>query len=680
MRITKAFIEKIKKSPAQTAAELTDDELTKLLKRFADAYYNTGNSLIEDKIYDILFDILKERDPDNPFFKEVGASVKVNKQKVKLEYPMGSLDKVKPNTGALEIWIKKFKGPYVLSDKLDGVSAQIYNDNGNLKMFTRGKGNDEGNIGEDISHLLKYINIGKIENLPKNASIRGELIIKRSDFDKIKKDYKNIRNTVSGIVNSKKLDEDFSKIAKLVNFISYAILNPELSQQQQMIQLEKWKINVVDYKIVKKLEQNDLEEYLKDRRKTSSYDVDGIVCMDSSKVHKLVPGYPPYGFAFKMVLDDQFTTATIKQIIWEPSMDSYLKPVVEIIPVELGGTTITYATANNAKMVWDNKLGKGAQIKIIRSGDVIPTIMEVIKPAKNPDMPDIPYVWNETEVDIIIDYDEDIDDDILNKVKTKILTHFFRIIGVRYLSEGIIAKLVDNNYDTAGKILGAQPEDLYDIEGLGEKSINKIFKEIESKMKTVQLHTFMAATHLFGRGFAERKLKEILKVYPNILYETWTKKELFTRINNINGFSDIMANKFIENVDDFKQFCNELQHIYDITHIIKKKELKEVKKVKKVKTDSETESETETETESETEITTNSELLDKTIVFTGTRDKTLEIFIENSGGKVSTSVSKKTSIVVHSDNPDSSNAKYVKAKELNVKLMSISEFKKKYQK
>ena len=70
----------------------------------------------------------------------------------------------------------------------------------------------------------------------------------------------------------------------------------------------------------------------------------------------------------------------------------------------------------------------------------------------------------------------------------------------------------------------------------------------------------------------------------------------------------------------------------------------------------------------------------KTIVFTGTRDKTLEIFIENSGGKVSTSVSKKTSIVVHSDNPDSSNAKYVKAKELNVKLMSISEFKKKYQK
>jgi NAD-dependent DNA ligase len=131
----------------------------------------------------------------------------------------------------------------------------------------------------------------------------------------------------------------------------------------------------------------------------------------------LVPGYPEYGIAFKMVLDDQFTIATIKQIIWEPTMDSYLKPLVEINPVELVGTTVTFATAHNAKFVESNKLGKGAKIKIIRSGDVIPYIMEVVEPAKKPSMPDIPYVWNETEVDILIDYDEEIDEEVLNKVK-----------------------------------------------------------------------------------------------------------------------------------------------------------------------------------------------------------------------------------------------------------------------
>ncbi len=653
MKITKAFIDKVKKSPAKFAEDLDDEDLVKLLKKLADAYYNTGTPLVEDKVYDILFDVLKERDPDNPFFKEVGATVKVDRKKVTLPYPMGSLEKVKPTTGTLEPWLKKFKGPYVISDKLDGVSAQIHNDNGTLKMYTRGEGDDEGNVGEDITHLLKYVNAGEVSNLPKNSSIRGELIIKRSDFDKIKDTYKNIRNTVSGIVNSKTVN---LKFAKLVNFVSYAVLYPELNQEEQMKQLEKWDINIVEYKVVKKLTQEYLEEYFKDRRLNSEYDVDGIVCIDSSKVHKLVPGYPEYGIAFKMVLDDQFTIATIKQIIWEPTMDSYLKPLVEINPVELVGTTVTFATAHNAKFVESNKLGKGAKIKIIRSGDVIPYIMEVVEPAKKPSMPDIPYVWNETEVDILIDYDEEIDEEVLNKVTVKLLTHFFKTIGVKFLSEGILTKLVDNGYDSISKILGADEEDLHEIDGLGEKSITKIYKEIENKIENVDLHTFMAATHLFGRGMGTRKLKEIIKKYPNILYENWSRKELIEKINNIDGFSDIMTKKFVENLDKFKTFCKEVQKVYDISHIIKKKE--ESKEKEKTKT--------------------NSKFNNLTVVFTGVRDKDLQELIENNGGKVSSSVSKKTNIVIHAEVPDTTNSKYEKAKELKIKLMTLSQFKKEY--
>jgi NAD-dependent DNA ligase len=655
MKITKALIEKVKSNPTDIAESMSDEDLTKLLTKLSDAYYNTDTPLVEDSVFDILFDALKIRDPTNNFFKEAGAPVKVERKKVKLVYPMGSLNKIKPTSGDLDTWIKKFKGPYILSDKLDGVSAQIYNDNGELKMYTRGKGTDEGNVGEDISHLLKYINVGNSTLLPKDASIRGELIIKRENFEKIKDQFKNIRNTVSGVVNSKTLD---TRIAKLVDFVAYSILNPSYSQEKQMLQLEEWKVNVVEYKTIKTISIKILEENFKDRRKNSMYDVDGIVCIDSSKVHKLIPGYPEYGFAFKMVLDDQYTIATIKKIIWEPSMDSYLKPVIEIDPVELGGTTVTFATAHNAKMVYDNKLGKGAKIKIVRSGDVIPYIMEVTQPAKKPDMPDIPYVWNETEVDIMIDYDEEIDEEILDKVKVKLLTHFFKYIGVKFLSEGLITKLVENGYDSISEILGADEKDLYTIDGLGKKSITKIYKEINDKMKTVNLYTFMAATHLFGRGFAERRIKEILKVFPNILHEKWTKKELKKNIIGIDGFSDITAAQFADNLEEFKQFCVDLNKIYDISHITKKKDIKK-------------------------DITENKEkgndkLKGKTVVFTGVRDKDLELYIENSGGKVSTSVSKNTNIVIHSDNPDTSNSKYEKAKELKIKLISITDFKKEF--
>jgi NAD-dependent DNA ligase len=155
----------------------------------------------------------------------------------------------------------------------------------------------------------------------------------------------------------------------------------------------------------------------------------------------------------------------------------------------------------------------------------------------------------------------------------------------------------------------------------------------------------MAATHLFGRGFAERRIKEILKVFPNILHEKWTKKELKKNIIGIDGFSDITAAQFADNLEEFKQFCVDLNKIYDISHITKKKDIKK-------------------------DITENKEkgndkLKGKTVVFTGVRDKDLELYIENSGGKVSSSVSKNTNIVIHSDNPDTSNSKYEKAKELN---------------
>lgn len=650
MRITKTLLKEINNNPEKYATYTEIDILVEILLKFNESYHSTDKPLVSDQVYDILYDKLKERDPDNAFFKKIGAKVKITKEEVKIPFPMGSLSKIKPDTGFLEPWLDKFKGPYVISDKLDGVSAQIYNDPKlGIKMYTRGEMTDEGNIGQDITDLLKYIDCGNIKSIPVGTSIRGELIINKKDFENANSKYKNIRNAVIGIVGTKKdLDINF---AKLVKFMTYAIIYPEYTQEEQLKLLKKYKLHIVEYQIKKTLDEQFLKEYLIKRRKESYFMIDGIVVVDSSASYKVPIGYPEYAFAFKMVLDDQYTIAKVKEVIWEPTMDSFLKPVVEIYPVDLVGTTVTRATAHNAKTVVENKINKNAEIKIIRSGDVIPYIMEVTKPAKNPSTPSIPYKWNETEVDYIIDYDKNVSQEVKDIVQQKIILHFFRSIGVKYLSEGIIAKLYNEGYKSISDIIGAPEEDLYDIEGLGEKSITKIYKEIYDKIDRLELFQFMAASHM-DRGLGERKLKEIIKKYPNIMKENWTRDEFIEKIKEVDGFSDKLAERFTDNFKHFKKFFKEINDVYDLSHLLK------VKKVEKL-----------------------GELFkDKSICMTGTRDKQIIEFIEKNGGKISSSVSSKTYLLIHADDADKSSNKFQNAIKYKTEMLSVTEFKKKYMK
>lgn len=648
MRITKSLLKEINDDPNAYANYTDIDTLVKVLFKFNEAYHSTDKPLVTDQVYDILYDTLKTRDPENDFFKKIGAKIKIKKEEVKIPFPMGSLSKIKPDTGFLDTWLKKYKGSFVVSDKLDGVSAQIYNDPKlGLKMYTRGEMTDEGNIGQDITDLMKYIDCGSVENIPKGTSVRGELIITKKDFEKANTKYKNIRNAVIGIVGTKKdLDIEF---AKLIKFMTYSIIYPEYKQNEQMTLLEKYKLHVVEYKIKKLIDEDFLKEYLIKRRKESDFMIDGLVIVDSSEAYKVPIGYPDYAFAFKMVLDDQFTIAKVKNVIWEPTMDSYLKPVVEIYPVDLVGTTVTRATAHNAKTVVENKINIGAEIKIIRSGDVIPYIMEVTKPAKEASVPKIPHKWNETEVDYVIDYDEKIPQEVKDIVQQKIILHFFRKIGVKYLSEGIIAKLYEEGYTTIAGIIGAPEEDLYEIEGLGEKSITKIYKEIYDKLDKLELFQFMAASHM-DRGLGERKLKEIINKYPNIMNEKLDRDDFIEKIKNVDGFSDKLAERFVDNFKYFKKFFKEVNDVYDLSHLLK------IKKIEK-----------------------QGDLFkDKSICMTGTRDKEIIDFIEKNGGKISSSVSSKTHLLIHADDADKSSNKFQNAEKYKTIMISVSEFKKKY--
>jgi NAD-dependent DNA ligase len=155
----------------------------------------------------------------------------------------------------------------------------------------------------------------------------------------------------------------------------------------------------------------------------------------------------------------------------------------------------------------------------------------------------------------------------------------------------------------------------------------------------------MAASTVFGTGFGTRKLKAINTGYPNIMNEKWDKETMIEKIKELDGFDTLTATQFTGCFNAFKLFYKELSEVVDLKNIIKP--------AKKIGT----------------------LLTGMKIVFTGFRDKKLEEFVETNGGKVATSVSKQTSLVIYSDK---SGAKYQKAEQLGVTCMTVDEFKKKY--
>ncbi|ARF11423.1 NAD-dependent DNA ligase [Klosneuvirus KNV1] len=643
--ILKKKVDVILKDPYVYATTAPIKDLVELLKQLSHHYYHTAEPLISDSVYDLLKDTLEERDPKNPFLKEVGALV-VSKDKVNLPYPMGSLNKIKPDSGTLDKWLKEYKGPYIISDKLDGISGLLHKKNNKFKLYTRG----DAITGQDITHLIQHVLKDKYKpgKIPDDTAIRGELIMSKKNFETIKDQYKNARNTVAGLVNSKHFSID---VANLTDFIAYAVINPKMKQEEQMAKLKEWEFPTVTNEKKNMVDIKSLSEYLQKRRSESLYDIDGIVVIDSEKVYNVTDTNPEYGFAFKMINTEQVAEVTVLDIEWNISKNGYLKPVVKIAPITLSQVSISNLTAFNAKYVVDNNLGPGSVIKIVRSGDVIPHILEVLKPSSSgkPKMPDIPYKWNKTNVDIVV---QDTHGAASDAIMIKQITFFFKTLGVKNISEGVVTKLVQHGYKTIQAILKADQDKLAKIEGLGDKSITKIYENIEEAFKQTDLATLMASSNIFGRGMGVRKITIITKAYPNIMMEKWNKKELLDNILALHGFDDITATQFANNFEKFKDFLKDLEDVdlIDVTKYSKK-----IKTVEKK----------------------DNTFEGMKIVFTGFRSKELEDYIVARGGQVTGTVSKNTNAVLYAEG-DTTGSKYLKAKELAIPLMTEKEFREKY--
>ena len=702
-KYNKTILKEFEKNPVQKCESLNITDLERFILDCNHAYYNTDKPLLTDKTFDIIVDYLKTKSPDSKILQQIGAVITDAESKVKLPAYCGSMDKIKPGSPALKNYLKKYLGPYVVSEKLDGLSGllKLYIDVDNklkMNLYTRGN----GLVGQDISHLCSFIKLSElpIVSLKKKVKswilsnnkesneiiIRGEIIIKKSVFEsKYKDKYPKARSLVAGIVNSKA--SNFNKpsqraIAKDIDFCIYQIVSPSnfkpLDQFNTIKEMgfltAKFELLDLNKMIMKNSlksetktnfskekdggEQNKptfltdpvliLQEKLIKYKNDSLYEIDGIIIADNSKVY--LPnksGNPKHAVAFKMQLDDQTQITVVEKIEYNVSKNGVLKPRIKFKPVKIGGDTIMYATAFNAKFIKDNTLGIGSKIEIIRSGDVIPYINKVLSKSKNNEWqePTIEYFWNESGVDALVKNIED-----APQILSKNILHFFNAMEVDGIKIGTINKLINAGFDSIKTICNLKVENLLDIEGFKIKSATKLITNLKTMIdKEYPLPQIMTSSNIFT-NFGLRKIMLATNTFKNEhIMNDKPSKITESDLLKIEGYSTKSAKLFLEKLPKFKEWHKNHSFLKILSSNQKKNEADKSKKKR-------------------------SNIYGLNIIFTGFRDKELEKQVIELGGSIQSGVNKNTNILVAKD-VNSTSSKITTAKKNKVQIKSLNEFK-----
>jgi NAD-dependent DNA ligase len=629
-------IEAFKTHGIKVLESLDEQTLNKMILESKDAYYNSNTSLLSDNLYDILAEYIQEKYPKNEVVHAIGATITRNK--VKLPYEMWSMDKIKPDTNALTTWKAKYGGPYVVSCKLDGVSGLYDCSKKQPKLYTRG----DGKVGQDISHLIPFLKLPKA----KGIVVRGEFIIPKKVFEeKYKGSFANPRNMVSGLINKQTYDENVNDL----HFVVYELVVPLMKPSEQLEKIQESGFEVVKYEVMSEstLTNDNLSSLLVEWRTKYEYEIDGIIVADNN-VYERTTGNPDHAFAFKMVLSDQVAEAKVVDVLWQASKDGYLKPRIRIEPIQLGGVKIEYATGFNGKFIEDNKIGIGAVVQIIRSGDVIPHIKEVTMPAETAKMPEQAYVWSDKHVDVLLaDIESDPD------VALKNITAFFVSLGIEGLAKGNIKRLIDAGYNSIPKIIKATQSD---FEKAGFKSLAQKFeKNIHDKLQEASLIDIMNASNKLGRGISGKTIEQIMEHEPTILVSNDSPEQKYEKLVKIKGIGEVNARTFIKNIPVFMNFLHECGLDDKMNLQVKSKKS------------------TQGQQGQETHDTSNP-LYKKKVVMTKIRDKDIIEYLKEVGGILQDNISSDTFILLVKSKDDTS-SKVVKAKEKGITIMTAEEFK-----
>jgi NAD-dependent DNA ligase len=410
---------------------------------------------------------------------------------------MPSLDKKKPDT------LKSndvSNGPYILTDKLDGISALWCTGYNSAKssLYLRGNGIE----GQDVSHCIGGIKGLHTVGVP-NAIVRGELIIPKGMNQTTL-----ARNWVNGILHqTTPTKEDLSKI----HFVAYQVCSPSsLTRSQQITWLQSRGFEVAWFRIDAKPTTESLSTLFQERRKESTYECDGIVVSQDTIPFRSFPK-PKDAFAFKMPLDDQRAQTTVKTVHWASSRTGNWIPRIEFEPVVIGTATISFCTGFHAQNIFENGIGPGATILIRRSGDVIPTLEKVLTPSEKgwQQPPEGVWAWDTNHV-----HATDISVDISADKLALELTHQLVVFEIEGISKTTAKKLVNGGIKTLHDLIKAPLEKLQTL--IGKVNGSKLSVNLPTALASATQNQWIYAYLGWPTGFGKTKIASILELETTV--------------------------------------------------------------------------------------------------------------------------------------------------------------------
>jgi DNA ligase (NAD+) len=646
------------------------DELIKLIEKANYEYYTLDNPTVTDREWDSWMSELLDIEKHHPELKRkdspserIGGEVIKDFKKVTHKIPMFSIADVftEDEIVAFDERIRKeFPNPsYVCELKIDGLACSLIYEKG---IFVSAATRGNGVVGEDITHNVKTINSLPLR-LTKDVDIevRGEVYMPKKSFIELNKErektgeplFQNPRNAAAGSV--RQLDSSIAKSRNLDMFLYHVPATNFTTHYETLMNLKELGFVVnPNIKLVHSI--SEILEYIDEwteKRSELPYDIDGIVIKVNNIAMQRELGntakYPRWVIAYKFPAEEVKTRLT--DIKCTVGRTGQITPNAIFDPVLIMGSTVRRATLHNGTYIKDKDLRIGDNIYVRKAGDVIPEVVKVeVKDRTGNEiefkMPttcpicNTPLVATESGIDLMCPNDN------CPARNIESLIHYAdrKAMNIEGLGEQIIEDFYNMNIITTIPDmykLKDKREDLIELEGFGEKSVDSLLEAAENSKKN-SLEKLLFAIGIPGIG--EKNAKLLAKKYKTLDNLINTS---FDELNAIPDIGPVLAKNialFFKSQDNVK-LVNELKDI-GINMIYLGEETKE-----------------------------NPYLLNKRIVVTGTLKnytrEEIQNVIELNGGLWSTSVTKKTDAVIVGENPGS---KADKARELNVPIWSEEDF------
>ena len=629
-------------------------ELVGILQKASYAYYGLDSPLMTDKEYDDLYDELSTLEKETNCVLAGSPTIKVQGYlldgftKVKHTKPMLSANKTK-DTKEIEKFVtnNRFYGSY----KLDGLTVVVRYKNGE---FTQGITRGTGIEGEDVTEQCRFIkNLPMTISYKSNLELRGECVISWDEFKRINRNldtpYSHPRNLASGTLRN--LDLNIIKDRNL-SFVVFECVTDmkEDSKSETLIDVHN-----MGFEIVPITKLNSTVDQVSNALQPEfyQYPTDGIIFeLDSRKLSESL-GSTSHHECCRMALkwEDELYETTLKDIEWNTSKTGLINPVAVFEPVDLDGAITTRATLHNVSYIEDLQLGIGDTIQVYRANMVIPKVHSNLTRSNAWKLPDkCPCcggdveIHNENGSKTLHCTNLDCKAKLLGK-----LVHFVskNAINIDGLSEQTLQKFIDLGWLNSFReiyYLSEHKEEMYKLDGFGKKSVDKLLESIEkSRNTTLDRFIYGLCIPLIGRTASKVIAKEFNNQAEEF-YDIWCHSYDFTKLDD---FGDAMNNSMKVFIRDNYRWIAEFIGEFNFR-------------------------------ESDTNGNVKQVLEGKTFVITGSlkayknREELVSV-IERNGGKVSGSVSAKTSYLINND-VASNSSKNKKAHELGIPIISEGEF------